>query len=85
VGQYTPNPWGLHDMHGNVAEWTLSKYVPYPYKGDNGRNDTKTKGYRVIRGGSWYDRPRRCTSSYRFGYREYQRVFNVGFRVVVAE
>ena len=81
VGSYQPNRWGLHDMHGNVAEWTASVYKPYPYAdpvpGQSGK--------RVVRGGSWYDRPKRCTSSYRFGYREYQRVFNVGFRVVMAE
>ena len=84
VGKYKPNPWGLHDMHGNVAEWTLSRYVPYPYK-DDGRNAVAADGKsrRVMRGGSWYDRPKRATSSYRYGYRDYQKAYNVGFRVVV--
>jgi formylglycine-generating enzyme required for sulfatase activity len=39
----------------------------------------------VVRGGSWYDRPKRATSSYRLAYPIYQGVFNVGFRVVVEE
>ena len=84
VGKYKPNAWGLHDMHGNAAEWTRSLYVVYPYADDK-RNDPQAKGKRVVRGGSWYDRPKRCTSSYRYGYRDYQKVFNVGFRVVIQE
>jgi len=84
VGKYKPNAWGLCDMHGNVAEWTRSLYVPYPYANDE-RNSLDAKGKRVIRGGSWYDRPKRCTSSYRFGYRDYQKVYNVGFRVIIEE
>ena len=85
AGKYAPNAWGLHDMHGNVAEWTRSIYKPYPYAETDGRNDLNAKGKRVIRGGSWYDRPKRCTSSYRFGYRDYQKVYNVGFRVVIED
>lgn len=85
VGRYKPNAWALHDMHGNVAEWTRSLYKPYPYEEGDGRNRLDATGKRVIRGGSWYDRPKRCTSSYRFGYRDYQKVYNVGFRVVMEE
>ena len=86
VGKYKPNPWGLHDMHGNAWEWTRSIYRPYPYREEDGRNPAAISGgARVARGGSWYDRPKRCTSSYRLAYREYQRVFNVGFRVILED
>ena len=82
VGGYRVNPWGLHDVHGNAAEWTRSQYAPYPYREDDGRNDAATSGERVVRGGSWYDRAQRCRSAFRLAYAPYQRVFNVGFRVV---
>ena len=85
VGRYRPNPWGLYDMHGNVWEWTRSVYRPYPYRSDDGRNEPGTAGRRVVRGGSWYDRPKRCRSAFRLAYEPYQRVFNVGFRVVMEE
>ena len=82
VGKYLPNAWGLHDMHGNVWEWTRSAYRPYPYAAGDGRDEPAAAGAKVVRGGSWYDRPKRCTSAFRLSYRPYQPVFNVGFRVV---
>jgi formylglycine-generating enzyme required for sulfatase activity len=85
VGRYRPNYFDVCDMHGNVWEWTRSDYKPYPYKADDGRNDLNHQDKKVARGGSWYDRPYRATSSYRLPYRPYQKVFNVGFRVVIEE
>jgi formylglycine-generating enzyme required for sulfatase activity len=85
VGKYQPNAWGLHDMHGNAAEWTRSLYKPYPYDDQDGRNDIAAAGRRVARGGSWYDRPYRSTSSFRAAYQRWQGVFNVGFRVVIED
>ena len=82
VGSYQPNAWGLHDMHGNAAEWTCTAYRPYPYKPDDGRNDPAAEGLKVVRGGSWRDRPKRCRAAFRLAYRPWQRVFNVSFRVV---
>ncbi len=77
-GTYQPNAWGLCDMHGNVAEWTRTPYRPYPSDDDTGA-PTAAK---VVRGGSWRDRPERCTSSFRLAYPPYQKVYNVGFRIV---
>jgi formylglycine-generating enzyme required for sulfatase activity len=68
-GHYQPNSWGLYDLHGNAAEWTRSNFGP--------RSDRK-----VVRGGSWRDLPRRATSTFRLSYPPWQRVYNVGFRVM---
>jgi formylglycine-generating enzyme required for sulfatase activity len=65
VATKEPNPWGLFDMHGNVAEWTLDQYAADRYaKLSPGPVDAwksvnwPTKLYpRVIRGGSWLDEP----------------------------
>jgi formylglycine-generating enzyme required for sulfatase activity len=84
VGTYRPNAWGLHDMHGNVAEWTRSSAEPYPYADSDGRNDITAAQRRVVRGGSWDDRPDRARSAFRLSYWPYQKVYDVGFRVVCA-
>ena len=81
VGAYEANAFGLKDMHGNVAEWTRSEQRPYPYSDSDGRN-ASGPGRKVVRGGSWNDRPIRSTSSYRLSYPSWQRVYNVGFRIV---
>ena len=82
VGIFPPNLWGLYDMHGNVAEWTRTLYRAYPYSDSDGRNDLTSQGDRVVRGGSWYDRPQDARSSYRAAYHPWQGVYDVGFRVV---
>ena len=54
---------GTFDMAGNVAEWTLSLFKPYPYDPADGREDPKATGDRVVRGGSWAQ-PQGETSTY---------------------
>ncbi len=83
VGSYRANTWGLHDMHGNAAEWTRSNETAYPYRSDDDGDDVTREGRKVVRGGSFYDRPSRCRSAYRLSYAAWQRVHNVGFRIVV--
>jgi formylglycine-generating enzyme required for sulfatase activity len=60
VGLKKPNAWGIHDMLGNVAEWTLDQYDPEYFKkiGENPKDPTilPTSRYpRSIRGGSYLD------------------------------
>ncbi len=85
VGKYKANPWGLFDITGNVSEWTRSDYKPYPYKADDGRNSGSLEAEKVVRGGSWRDRPEKATVSRRDAYKSWQKVFNVGFRIVIEE
>jgi formylglycine-generating enzyme required for sulfatase activity len=84
VGSYRPNPWGLQDMHGNAAEWTRTSYRPYPYRTDDGREDLSLEEKKVVRGGSWRDRPKLCRSASRLAYPSWEKVYNVGFRVIIA-
>lgn len=79
--KYEANPFGLYCMHGNVAEWTRSDYVPYPYK----ENPKKISEYKVVRGGSYIERPKYSTAYSRKGFYPYQCVFNVGFRVIIED
>jgi len=83
VGQTEPNAWGLKDMVGNVNEWTRSGYHPYPYSDKGHRNDPDRSKRKVARGGSWADRPADSGSSVRRPYEAWQKVYNVGFRVIV--
>ena len=85
VGQYAASPFGLKDMHGNVAEWTRSQYRPYPYHRNDGREATDGDGARVVRGGSWRDKPNWASSFVRRRYQSWQRTPNVGFRVVLPD
>ena len=58
-------------MHGNIAEWTRSTYLPYPYK-----EKTQEEGERhVVRGGSYLDRPKYSAAYTRKAYYPWQRVF----------
>lgn len=78
---YQANPFGLYNMHGNVAEWTRSEYVSYPYT----ENVKEPSGLKVVRGGSYIERPKFATAYERKGFYPYQTVFNVGFRLIIED
>ncbi|MBM4034246.1 MAG: formylglycine-generating enzyme family protein [Planctomycetes bacterium] len=89
VGQKKPNPWGIHDMHGNVAEWCHDAYAEDAYAKGESKDPVGPKAgeKRVLRGGSWGVSAEACRSAARnaeapgfsdvcFGYEHY------GFRCV---
>jgi len=63
-------PEGVHDLAGNLAEWTSSLYRPYPYDPADGREDPDATGERVTRGGDHvFDvAPDRLTGFFRGGF-----------------
>jgi formylglycine-generating enzyme required for sulfatase activity len=83
VGNFAPNGFGLHDMHGNVCEWVADTWHPN-YSGapvDGGPRTDSGDLRRVIRGGAWDYLPRLLRSSWRDWRLTDQRTDNIGFRV----
>jgi len=87
TGSFPPNAWGLHDVHGNILEWTQDcwhdSYENAPHDGsawNDSMNDEECK--RVLRGGSWSGRAQELRSAARaHNFSSHKSIF-IGFRVV---
>ncbi len=95
VGSFSPNDFGLYDMHGNVWEWTQDCWnksnQEIPAKGNylNATPDGKANligdcSLRVIRGGAWNTGANYSRSAYRDWYYAGQRYYSKGFRLAMS-
>jgi formylglycine-generating enzyme required for sulfatase activity len=84
VGSYPANPWGLYDMNGNVWEWVEDCWhnsYEAPGRPDDGRAWTSGDCSRVVRGGSWSDKPDDLRSADRAWEGASSKHYDGGFRV----
>lgn len=84
VGRFAPNAFGLHDMLGNVAEWTADCWSP-DYRGAPATAAARSDGdcnLRAVRGGAWDEASAGLRAAYRVGSPVVVRVYARGFRVV---
>lgn len=84
VGLKKPNPWGLHDMHGNVAEWCSD--APYRYTAAAVTDPTgrAEESSRIMRGGSWRKRAGYGQSAYRLSGGTWTKSDEIGFRLALS-
>ncbi|NLF19211.1 MAG: formylglycine-generating enzyme family protein [Lentisphaerae bacterium] len=80
VGLRRPNALGLYDLHGNVWEWCLNRFAPYP--NDTRPADPEYESWRCLRGGNWYVPPVDCRSAGRNRLPPTSKGNMLGFRVL---
>ena len=80
VGSFTPNAFGLYDLHGNVWEW-VEDCVHHDYNGAPRDGSAWTAGRRVFRGGGWVSFPEGLRAARRDRFTSVSRVTYLGFRL----
>ncbi len=82
VDSFSPNKWGLYNIHGNVAEWCFDYYGAYDLENTDNPSGPTTGTLRVNRGGGWNDYAKHLRCAYRASTTPDQKMSNIGFRVV---
>lgn len=82
VDSFSPNGWGLYNMHGNVIEWVWDYYGAYRTEEQIDPTGTESGTLRVYRGGGWNDFAKNMRSAYRATLAEDKGSFNIGLRLV---
>ncbi len=82
VDSFSPNAWGLYNMHGNVSEWVWDYYGEYNTADAADPTGPETGTRRVYRGGGWNDFAKNMRSAYRATLPEDKGSFNLGIRLV---
>ena len=85
VGRKAPNAWGLHDMLGNVWEWTQDWLANYPGGSVTDPRGPGSGSDRVYRGGCWKSNARYSRASIRGRYPPGGRFWDLGFRLLRTE
>ncbi len=81
IGLKSPNAYGIHDMHGNVAEWCWDYYSDYGMAALTNPRGPSFGLERIIRGGGYDDLAQTCRSSFRFAFHPDGYLKKWGFRV----
>lgn len=82
VDSFSPNKWGLYNMHGNVAEWVWDYYGAYDSNSSDNPTGAANGSLRVYRGGGWNDFAKNMRSAYRATLEQDKGSFNIGLRLV---
>ncbi|MCC8023797.1 MAG: SUMF1/EgtB/PvdO family nonheme iron enzyme [Clostridium sp.] len=82
VGSFSPNGFGLYDMHGNVGEWVWDYYGPYDTDARTDPAGPSGGTLRIYRGGGWNDFAKNMRSAYRATMAADKAGFNIGLRLV---